>query len=106
MPALFLDLDGVLADFDAGVETLLGMSAAAYEKKRSKRDFWFRLMRADDFYGSLNDEQKAQFEAVGQERDTTVGQASEQRSDSPPRYRRRGFGSVEGMIRHFIAIAR
>ena len=60
----------------------------------------------DDFYGSLNDEQKAQFEAVGQERDTTVGQASEQRSDSRPRYRRRGFGSVEGMIRHFIAIAR
>ena len=62
----------------------------------------------DDFYASLNDEQKAQFEAVGQERDTTVGQAaaSEQRSDSRPRYRRRGFGSVEGMIRHFIAIAR
>jgi hypothetical protein len=60
----------------------------------------------DDFYGSLNDEQKAQFEAVGQERDTTVGQASEQRGDSRPRYRRRGFGSVEGMIRHFIAIAR
>lgn len=52
-PRLFLDLDGVLADFDAGVQRLLGMSVAAYEKKRSKRDFWFRLMRADDFYGSL-----------------------------------------------------
>lgn len=57
----------------------------------------------DDFYGSLTDEQKAQFEAIGQQRDvSTVGQSS----DSRPRYRRRGFGSVEGMIRHFIAIAR
>ncbi len=62
----------------------------------------------DDFYNSLNDEQKAQFEAIGQQRDTTVGQsgASEKRSESRPRYRRRGFGSVEGMIRHFIAVAR
>lgn len=57
----------------------------------------------DDFYGSLTDEQKAQFEAIGQQRDvTTVGQSG----DSRPRYRRHGFGSVEGMIRHFIAIAR
>ena len=48
---LFLDLDGVLADFDAGVVELLGMTAAAYQAKHSKRDFWFRLMRADDFYG-------------------------------------------------------
>jgi len=52
-PQLFLDLDGVLADFDAGVEALLGMSASDYEQKKSKRDFWFRLMRADNFYGSL-----------------------------------------------------
>ena len=65
-PRLFLDLDGVLADFDAGAEALLGMSPAAYERKRSKRDFWFRLMRADDFYGSLPKMPDAQllFDAV------------------------------------------
>ena len=53
MAHLFLDLDGVLADFDAGAKALLGMSPRAFEEKYGKREFWRRLARDRDFYGSL-----------------------------------------------------
>ena len=52
-PRLFLDCDGVLADFDAGVERLLGMSAAAFERRHSKGAFWGRLAKAPGFYARL-----------------------------------------------------
>jgi 5'(3')-deoxyribonucleotidase len=52
-PRLFLDADGVLADFDDGVKRLLGMSLAAYEAKHGRGSFWKRLAQADNFYGSL-----------------------------------------------------
>lgn len=53
MPALFLDCDGVLADFDAGARRLLGVSPYAFEQRHGKREFWRRLARARDFYASL-----------------------------------------------------
>ena len=53
MPKLFLDCDGVLADFDAGAKALLGMAPRAFEQRYSKGEFWKRLARADNFYGSL-----------------------------------------------------
>ena len=53
MSHLFLDLDGVLADFDAGAHMVLGMSPKAFEARHGKREFWRRLARARDFYGSL-----------------------------------------------------
>ena len=54
MPKLFLDCDGVLADFDAGArEVLGGMSPAQFEERYSKREFWKRLARTPDFYASL-----------------------------------------------------
>lgn len=65
-PHLFLDCDGVLADFDAGARKLLGMSPAAFEAKHGKGEFWKRLARAPDFYGTLEEMPDAQrlFRAV------------------------------------------
>ena len=50
---LFLDCDGVLADFDAGARKVLGMSVPAFEARHGKREFWRRLARAKDFYATL-----------------------------------------------------
>ena len=52
-PRLFLDADGVLADFDNGFEELLGMSPAAYEKRFGRGRFWSKLANAPDFYARL-----------------------------------------------------
>ena len=54
MPHLFLDCDGVLADFDAGAKKLLGMTPAAFEARHG------------NFYGDLEEMPDAQelFEAV------------------------------------------
>ena len=52
-PRLFLDADGVLADFDEGARGLLGMNIGAFEAKRGRGAFWKRLANADDFYGTL-----------------------------------------------------
>ena len=52
-PRLFLDADGVLADFDEGARRLFGMTPAAFEAKYGKREFWRRIANAENFYGSL-----------------------------------------------------
>lgn len=53
MAQLFLDLDGVLADFDNGAHTLLKMSPAQYQERYGPSAFWKKLAHAPDFYGSL-----------------------------------------------------
>jgi FMN phosphatase YigB (HAD superfamily) len=50
---IFLDCDGVLADFDAGAQAIFGMPPHAFEKHRGPGEFWRRLARAEDFFGSL-----------------------------------------------------
>src|SRR5687767_14397963 len=53
MSHLFLDADGVLADFDAGAKRLFGMPARAFEEKYGRREFWRRLANTKDFYATL-----------------------------------------------------
>ena len=52
-PRLFLDADGVLANFDEGARRLLGMDVRAFEAKHGRGAFWKRLANAEDFYGTL-----------------------------------------------------
>jgi hypothetical protein len=65
-PHLFLDCDGVLADFDAGAKRILGMTPAAFEERHGRGEFWKRLARTRNFYGALPQMPDAQqlFEAV------------------------------------------
>jgi hypothetical protein len=51
----------------------------------------------DDFYGKLSDEQKAQFEAIGQRRS-----ASSDQSSATPRHFHRHRASIGGMVRRLI----
>jgi hypothetical protein len=50
---LFLDCDGVLADFDKGATAILGMAPKAFEKRHGLGRFWAKLASAPDFYFSL-----------------------------------------------------
>ena len=50
---LFLDADGVLADFNEGVRKLLEMTTREYERKHGRGAFWNRIAKAKNFYGTL-----------------------------------------------------
>jgi 5'(3')-deoxyribonucleotidase len=52
-PRLFLDADGVLADFDYGARLLLGMTPKDYIAEHGRGAFWGRLAKAKNFYGTL-----------------------------------------------------
>lgn len=50
---LYLDCDGVLADFETGAAAVLGMHPKAFEKRHGIGRFWAKLARAPDFYFGL-----------------------------------------------------
>ena len=54
MPTLFLDCDGVLADFDRGAARVLGMPPRVYERRFGLQRFWAALAATPDFFGTLD----------------------------------------------------
>ncbi|MCR5878968.1 hypothetical protein [Phenylobacterium sp. J367] len=50
---IFLDCDGVLADFDRGAEAILGLHPRAFERRHGLGRFWAKLARAEGFFESL-----------------------------------------------------
>lgn len=52
-PQLFLDCDGVLADFDTHALDYFGMPARQYEKEMGQKKFWKELQEKGDFYRNL-----------------------------------------------------
>jgi hypothetical protein len=50
---IFLDCDGVLADFDRGAEQVLGLPPKLFEARHGAGEFWKRLARADGFFANL-----------------------------------------------------
>ena len=66
MRQLYLDCDGVLADFDSGATAILGLRPNTYEARHGIGRFWQRLAAAPDFYFGLPlmDDAMTLFEAV------------------------------------------
>ena len=54
-PRLFLDADGVLADFDRGARAVLGMSSKEFIARHGRALFWKRLAATGDFYRNLEE---------------------------------------------------
>jgi hypothetical protein len=53
MPTVFLDCDGVLADFDKGAARVFGMAPAEYERRFGLKRFWSALAATPDFFNTL-----------------------------------------------------
>lgn len=53
MRQLYLDCDGVLADFDRGATAILGLPPREFERRHGLGRFWQKLAQAPDFYFGL-----------------------------------------------------
>jgi hypothetical protein len=54
MANVFLDCDGVLADFDKGATAVFGMKPAAFERRFGLKRFWQKLAAAPEFFATLD----------------------------------------------------
>ena len=54
MQTVFLDCDGVLADFDQGAAEVFGMPPREFERRFGLKRFWSRLASTPDFFNSLD----------------------------------------------------
>lgn len=52
-PAIYLDCDGVLADFETAAARILGAPSRAFQARHGLPAFWKRLHGAGDFYARL-----------------------------------------------------
>lgn len=53
MKRLYLDCDGVLADFDSGFESKFGMTSNEFEEVNSTKSFWQTIRNDLNFFGTL-----------------------------------------------------
>jgi hypothetical protein len=54
VPRVFLDCDGVLADFDKGAAGVFGIPPAEYERRFGLKRFWSALAATPDFFNTLD----------------------------------------------------
>lgn len=54
MAQLFLDCDGVLADFDKRAEQIFGMTGREFEDTYGSKEFWRQLKNDDHFFQNLD----------------------------------------------------
>lgn len=53
MRTIFLDCDGVLADFDKRAFEIFGQESRAAEEKLGSAEFWSRIVASGEFYAQL-----------------------------------------------------
>jgi hypothetical protein len=51
---VYLDCDGVLADFDKGAAAIFGMPVKTFEKRFGLGTFWKKLAQAPEFFAGLD----------------------------------------------------
>ncbi len=66
MSSVYLDCDGVLADFDKGATKVFGIPPREYERRYGLKKFWAQLAATEDFFNILEPLPNAMelFEAV------------------------------------------